>query len=92
MLIVGFFNRGHLTCVVECLHVLYTCSLAVHPLLPQFGHQCRSNLPLKPVQPTPLVHLCERVRLAVAMVSSVFSSPSPVMCTHVGRGLLKPFE
>ena len=89
---VGCFSRGHLTCVVECLHILYTCYLAVCPLLPQFSHQCHSNLPLKPVPPTPLVHLCERVRWEVATVSSVLTSPSPVMCTHVGPGLPKPFE
>jgi hypothetical protein len=35
------------------------------------------------------VHLCERVRWAVAMFSSVLSSPSPVMCTNVGPGLPK---
>jgi hypothetical protein len=90
--IVCFLNRGQLTCVLECLHILYTCSLAVRPWLPQFCHHCRLNLPLKPVPPTPVVHLCERVRWTVAMVSAVLSSPSPVMCTHVGPGLPKLVE
>jgi len=70
-----FFNRSLVTWVLECLHMLYTCSLTVCPWLPQFRHQRTSNLPLKPVPPTPLVLLCERVRCEVAMVSSVLSSP-----------------
>ena len=80
-----FFNRSLLTWLLECLHILYTCSLTVCLWLPQFCHQRSSNLPLKPVPPKPLVLLCERVRWEVAVVSSVLSSPllSPVMCTHV---------
>ena len=70
-----FFNRSLVTWVLECLHMLYTCSLTVCPWLPQFCHQRSSNLPLKPVPPTPLVLLCERVRWEVAVVSSVLSSP-----------------
>ena len=73
--IVRFLNKSQLTCVLECLHILNTCSLAVRPWLPQFCHQRSSNLPLKPVPPTPLVLLCERVRWEVAVVSSVLSSP-----------------
>jgi hypothetical protein len=68
-----FLNRSHLTWVLECLHILYTCSLTVCLWLPQFCHQRSSNLPPKPVPPTPLVHLCERVRWEVAVVSSVLS-------------------
>jgi hypothetical protein len=74
-----------LTCVLECLHVLYTCSLAVRPWLPHFCLQRCSNLPLKPVTPTPVVHFCERVRWTVAMVSAVLSSPLPVVCTRGAR-------
>jgi hypothetical protein len=64
---------------------MQSCSLSIASTVQS------SNLPLKPVPPTPLVHLCERVRWEVTTVSSVFSSPLPVMCTYVGPGLPKPF-